>query len=83
MRLQFEWRNSPGFWGLMSNALEFVQTITNFYNAVGSHVGRIAVCHVRVYTARIIPAVSVPAYWTRVTGSGCIAGDPLFRAILC
>ena len=52
LRLQFRWRNSPGFWGLFSAALEHSHTYAAFQQAVVSPEGASAVDHVTVVPLR-------------------------------
>lgn len=49
-----------------------------FLNAVVSDAGRVAVSHVRIPTARGVPAASVPADCARVEGPGGMASGPFF-----
>lgn len=47
-RLQFGWRNSPGYWCLFASALEHSHRNTSFLSAVGTDQGRAATAHVVV-----------------------------------
>ena len=48
LRLQFGWRNSPGFWGLMASALEHAHTHSTFQGTDISQKGAAAVAHVGI-----------------------------------
>ena len=52
LRLQFWWRNSPGFWGLMTFALEHAHTHLTFQDAAISLQGAAAVEHVHLAPSR-------------------------------
>ena len=43
LRLQFGWRNSPGYWGLLASALEHARTRSTFQGAVVSPQGAAAI----------------------------------------
>ena len=45
LRLQFGWRNSPGFWGLVTSALEYSRTRSTFKSTVVPRQGQAAVAH--------------------------------------
>ena len=47
-RLQFGWRNSPGFWCLLASAREHAKVNTSFRDAVVTPQGRAATIHVVV-----------------------------------
>ena len=68
LRLQSGWRNSPGFWGLVSAALEHSQTHSTFQDAVVSPQG--AVGHVCLAPSRGSPVVSLPRDCKPVPGVG-------------
>ena len=76
LRLQFGWRNSPGFWGLMASALEHSHTHSTFQDAAVSRGG----CR---QTCAPCPAVgdsvtSFPRDCRTVPGSGGYAGSRFF-----
>ena len=48
LRLQFGWRNSPGFWELMASALDHFHNNTTFQDTAGSPQEAAAVEHVRL-----------------------------------
>ena len=52
LRLQFGWRNSPGYWGLLASALEHAHTRSTFQGAVVSPQGAAAVVHVGIAPPR-------------------------------
>ena len=52
LRLQFGCKNSPGFWGLFSAALEHAHTHTRFQHAVVSPQGASAVDHTTIVPSR-------------------------------
>ena len=52
LRLQFGWRSSPGFWGLMASALEHAHTHSTFQDAAVSPLGAAAVEHVQLSPPR-------------------------------
>ena len=47
-RLQFGWRNSPGYWCLFASALEHSHKHTSLASAVTTSQGRVAIAHVVV-----------------------------------
>ena len=55
LRLQFGWRNSPGFRGLMASALEHAHTHSTFQDAVVSPQGAAVAAHVRIAPPRGVP----------------------------
>ena len=78
LRLQFGWRNSPGFWGLMASALKHACTYFTFQGADIFQQGAAAVAHVGIYPPRGVPVVSIPGDCGPVSGSGGNAGNYLF-----
>ena len=60
LRLQFGWRNSPGFWGLMASALEHAHTHSTFQGTDVSPKGAAAVAHVGIFPPRGVPVISIP-----------------------
>ena len=78
LRLQFGWRNSPGFWGLMASALEHSHTHSTFQNAAVSPQGAAAVGHVRLAPPRGGSVTSLPRDCRTVSGSGGYAGSRFF-----
>ena len=78
LRLQFGWRNSPGFWGLMASALEHAHTHSMFQGADVSQQGAAAVAHVGISPPRGVPVVSTPGDCGPVSGSGGNAGTYFF-----
>ena len=67
--LQFEWRNSPGFWVLMASALDHSHTHSTFQCAAVSPQGAAAVEHVRLNPPRGGPVTALPRDCTIVSGS--------------
>ena len=55
LRLQFRWRNSPGYWGFLASALEYAHTRFTFQSAVVSPQGAAAVAHVGIAPPRGVP----------------------------
>ena len=60
LRLQFGWRNSPRFWGLMASALEHSYTHPTFEDAAVSPQGAAAVEHVGLAAQRGGSVTSLP-----------------------
>ena len=75
LRLQFGWRNSPGYWGLLASALEHAHTRSTFQGAVVSPQGAAAVAHVGIAPSRGVPVVSLPRDCRPVPGVGGNAGS--------
>ena len=75
LRLQFGWRNSPGYWGLLASALEYAHTRSTFQSAVVSPQGAAAVAHVGITPPRGVPVVSLPRDCRPVPGTGGNAGS--------
>ena len=78
LRLQFGWRNSPGFWGLMASALEHSHTHSTFQDAAVSPQGAAAVEHVRLAPPRGSSVASLPHDCQTVSGGGGYAGSRFF-----
>lgn len=78
LRLQFGWRNSPGFWGLAASALEHSHNQTTFRDASVCDQGRAAVAHVSVDAEAGRETMSIPSDCERVSGAGGNAGDQFF-----
>ena len=78
LRLQFGWRNSPGFWGLMASALEHSHTHSTFLDAVVSPQGVAAVAHVKMSPPRGAPVASLPRDCRPVPGTGGTTGGYFF-----
>jgi len=78
LRLQFGWRNSPGFWGLMTSALEHAHTHTTFQGADVSRQGAAAVSHVEVSPPRGVQVVAIPRDCGPVPGAGGLTGSNFF-----
>ena len=78
LRLQFGWRKSPGFWGLMVSALEHAHTHSTFQDAAVSPQGAAAVEHVRLAPPRGGSVRSLPRDCRTVSGSGGYAGSRFF-----
>ena len=78
LRLQFGWRNSPGYWGLLASALEHAHTRSTFQGAVVSPQGAAAVAHVGIAPPRGVPVVSLPRDCRPVPGVGGNAGSYFF-----
>ena len=78
LRLQFGWRNSPGFWGLVASALEHSHTYSTFQHAVVSPQGAAAVAHVEIAPSRGVPVKTLPRDCRPVPGSGGYAGSYIF-----
>ena len=78
LRLQFGWRNSPGFWGLMASALEHVHTHSTFQDLAVSPQGAAAVEHVRHAPLRRGSVRSLPRNCRPVSGSDGYAGSCFF-----
>ena len=70
LRLQFGWRKSPGFWGLMASALEHSHTHSTFQDAAVSPRGAAAVEHMRLAPPRGASVTSLPRDCRPVSGSG-------------
>ena len=78
-RLQFGWRNSPGFWCLFASALEHAHVNTTFRNAVVTAQGRAAIAHVVVRPAAVAERPSPLHHACRVPpGAGGRVEDPFF-----
>ena len=78
LRLQFERRNSPGFWRLMASALEHSHTRSAFQDAAVSPQGAAAVEHVRLAPPWGDSVTSLPRDCRTVSGSGGCAGSRFF-----
>ena len=78
LRLQFTWGNSPGFWGLVSSALEHSHTHSTFQEAVVSPHGAAAVDHVCLAPSRGSPVVPFPSDCRPVPGVGGKTGSYFF-----
>ena len=78
LRLQFGWRKSPGFWGLMASALEHSHTHSTFQDAAVSPQGAAAVEHVCLAPLRGGSVTSLPRDCRTVSGSGGYAGSRFF-----
>ena len=78
LRLQFGWRNSPGYWGLLASVLEHAHTRSTFQGAVVSPQGAAAVAHVGIAPPRGVPVVSLPRDCRPVPGTGGNAGSCFF-----
>ena len=78
LRLQFGWRNSPGFWGLMASALEHAHTHSTFQGADVSQQGAAAVAHVELSSPRGVRVVAIPRDCGPVPGSGGSTGSYFF-----
>ena len=78
LRLQFRWRSSPGFWGLMASALEHAHTHSTFQNVAVSPQGAAAVKHVRLAPPRGASVTPLPRDCRTVSGSGGSAGSRFF-----
>ena len=78
LRLQFGWRNSPGFWGLMASALEHAHALSTFQDGAVSPQGAAAVEHVRLAPPRGGSVTSLPRDCRTVSGSGGYAGSRFF-----
>lgn len=68
-RLQFGWRNSPGYWCLFASALEHSHKNTSFSSAVGTTQGWAATAHV-VVEPPVGPAQPAPVHPRIVTPPG-------------
>ena len=68
--LQFGWRNSPGFWGLMVSALEHAHTHSTFQGADVSQQGAAAVAPVELSPPRGLWVVAIPRDCGPVPGIG-------------
>ena len=78
-RLQFGWRNSPGFWCLFSAALKHSHVNTSFQNAVFTPFGRAATSHVQVSSpAEGESPVSLPPGYRVPPGDGGGTTKPFF-----
>ena len=75
LRLQFGWRNTPGFWGLMASALKHSHTHSTFKDAAVSPQGAAAVEHMRLAPPRGASVTSLPRDRRTVSGSGGHAGS--------
>ena len=75
LRLQFGWRNSPGFWGVVTSALEYSRTRSTFKSAVVPRQGQAAVAHVVVALPRGGPVVTLPGDCQPVPGTGGNTGS--------
>ena len=78
LRLQFVWRNSPGFWEWMASALEHAHTHSTFQGADVFQKGAAAVAHVGIPPPREVPVVSAPGDCGPVSGSGGNDGNYFF-----
>ena len=76
--LQFGWRDSPGFWGLMASALERAHTHSTFQDAAVSPQGAASVEHVRLAPPGGGSVRSLPRNCRTVSGSGGYAGSRFF-----
>ena len=77
-RLQFGWRSSPGFWGLMASALEHSHNHTTFRGAKGAKIPRAeknAVAHDKVADHRPEIVVPIPFDCAKISGKGGGPGD--------
>ena len=78
-RLQFGWRNSPGFWCLFASALEHAHVNTTFRDAVVTVQGRAAAAHVVVQPAGEAERSSpLPPNCRVPPGTGGGVEDPFF-----
>ena len=78
-RLQFGWRNSPGFWCLFSAALEHAHVHTTFRNAVVTPFGQAVTSHVTVSEpAEGECPVPLPPGYLVPPGDGGGAAKPFF-----
>ena len=78
LRLQFGWRNSPGYWGLLASVHEHAHTRSTFQGAVVSPQGAAAVADVGIAPPRGVPVVSLPRDCRPVPGVGGNAGSYFF-----
>ena len=69
LRLQFGWRNSPGFWGLMPSALENSHTHSTFQDAAVFPQGAAAVERVRLTPLRGVSVPYLPRDCRTISGS--------------
>ena len=78
LRLQFGWRGSPGWWGVVSAAMQHAQRNTTRAAASFSQAGDRAVEHVRIAPCSGRPVVSWPAECVVRVAEGGGAYDPAF-----
>ena len=77
LRLQFGWRNSPGFWGLVASALEHSHSRSTFHNADASRHGEAALAHVAVAPPLGGPGVPLLGDCQPMPGTGGDTGSCL------
>ena len=81
-RLQFGWRNSPGFWSLFSAALEHAHVHTTFRNWVVTPFGQVETSHVTVSEpAEVEWPVLLPPGYPVPPGDGGGAAKPFLTQI--
>ena len=78
LRVQFGWQGSPGWWGVVSAAMQHAQRNTTRVFASFSHAGDRAVEHVRIAPSSRRPVVSWPAACIVRPAEGGGAYDPAF-----
>jgi len=81
LRLQFGWRGSPGWWGVISAAMQHAQRNTTRASASFSRAGDRAVEHVTVAQATGRPVAQWPAECVVRPANGGGQDDPAF--VIC
>ena len=81
LRLQFGWRGSSGWRGVISAAIQYAQRITTRASASFSHAGDRAVEHVAIALSTGRPVASWPAECVVRPAEGGGADDPAFVVV--
>ena len=79
--LEFGWRSSPGFWGLLASALEHSHNHTSFFTHAVTDIGRRDAQPIHMAPLRTGRVAQLPPDCKTVQGLGGGVGDPFFMCI--
>ena len=79
--LEYGWRSSPGFWGLLASAVEHSHNHTSFFTHAVTDIGRRDAQPIQMAPHREGRVAQLPPDCKTVQGLGGGVGDPFFMCI--